>query len=47
VPALALVYGIVLLDEPLRWTAVGGLALVLAGVAFGTGAVRRREALAA
>jgi drug/metabolite transporter (DMT)-like permease len=47
VPALALVYGIVLLDEPFRWTAVGGLALVLAGVAFGTGAVRRREALAA
>ena len=43
VPALALVYGILLLDEPFRWTAVGGLALVLAGVAVGTGAVRRRE----
>jgi drug/metabolite transporter (DMT)-like permease len=50
VPALALVYGIVLLDEPLRWTAVAGLALVLTGVAFGTGAARlrrRREPLPA
>ncbi len=44
VPALALVYGILLLDEPLRWTAVGGLALVLAGVTVGTGGVRRRVA---
>ena len=43
VPALALVYGVLLLDETLRWTAVGGLGLVLAGVAVGTGAVRRRE----
>jgi len=49
VPALALVYGVVLLDEPLRWTAIGGLALVLTGVAVGTGAVRmrRREPLLA
>jgi drug/metabolite transporter (DMT)-like permease len=50
VPALALVYGVVLLDEELRWTAVAGLALVLAGVAFGTGAARlrrRREPLPA
>jgi len=44
VPALALVYGVTLLDERLRWSAVGGLALVLAGVAVGTGAVRRRIA---
>jgi drug/metabolite transporter (DMT)-like permease len=43
VPALALVYGVVLLDEPLRWTAVAGLALVLTGVAFGTGAARLRR----
>ena len=42
VPSLALVYGILLLDESFRWTAVGGLALVLAGVAVGTGGVRRR-----
>jgi len=50
VPALALVYGIVLLDEPFRWTAVAGLALVLAGVALGTGGARvrrRREPLPA
>jgi drug/metabolite transporter (DMT)-like permease len=44
VPALALVYGILLLDEQLRWTAIGGLALVLGGVAVGTGAMRRRRA---
>ena len=44
VPALALVYGVTLLDERLRWSAVAGLALVLAGVAVGTGAVRRRVA---
>ena len=42
VPALALVYGVTLLDERLRWPAVAGLALVLAGVGIGTGAVRRR-----
>jgi len=44
VPSLALVYGATLLDEPLRWSAVGGLALVLGGVALGTGAVGRRVA---
>jgi len=43
VPGLALVYGILLLDEKLRWTAIGGLALVLLGVAVGTGAIRRRR----
>jgi drug/metabolite transporter (DMT)-like permease len=47
VPSLALVYGILLLDEPFRWTAVAGLALVLAGVAVGTGGVRRRVVAAA
>ena len=47
VPSLALVYGILLLDEPFRWTAIGGLALVLAGVAVGTGGVRRRVVAAA
>jgi drug/metabolite transporter (DMT)-like permease len=40
VPALALVYGVTLLDEPLTAPALIGLALVLAGVALGTGAVR-------
>ena len=41
VPALALVYGGVLLDEEVTAVAVAGLALVLAGVALGTGAVGR------
>ncbi len=40
VPALALLYGALLLGEPVTGTAVAGLVLVLAGVALGTGAVR-------
>jgi drug/metabolite transporter (DMT)-like permease len=40
VPALALVYGAVFLDEPMTAAAVGGLALILAGVALGTGTLR-------
>jgi drug/metabolite transporter (DMT)-like permease len=40
VPALALGYGVLLLGEPLTVAAVAGLALVLAGVALGTGVVR-------
>jgi drug/metabolite transporter (DMT)-like permease len=40
VPAFALLYGSLLLDEPLTATALAGLALVLAGVGLGTGAVR-------
>jgi len=50
VPALALGYGVLLLGEPLTVAAVGGLALVLAGVALGTGVVRiarRRSAVSA
>jgi drug/metabolite transporter (DMT)-like permease len=48
VPALALVYGATLLDEELTAAALVGLALVLGGVALGTGAVRwtRSEASA-
>jgi drug/metabolite transporter (DMT)-like permease len=48
VPALALVYGVTLLDEPLTAAALIGLALVLTGVALGTGGVRswRRRPLA-
>jgi drug/metabolite transporter (DMT)-like permease len=42
VPAFALLYGAVLLGEPLTASAVGGLALVLAGVGLGTGAVSLR-----
>jgi drug/metabolite transporter (DMT)-like permease len=40
VPALALGYGAIFLDEPVTAAAALGLALVLAGVALGTGAVR-------
>src|SRR5262249_15889953 len=40
VPALALVYGAVFLGEPIHASALIGLALVLTGVALGTGVVR-------
>jgi drug/metabolite transporter (DMT)-like permease len=45
-PAFALAYGALLLDEPITAAAVGGLALILLGVALGSGAVslRRRRA---
>jgi drug/metabolite transporter (DMT)-like permease len=46
-PVFAIVYGAVLLDEPLTVSALGGLALILAGVALGSGAVRWRRARAA
>jgi drug/metabolite transporter (DMT)-like permease len=39
-PPVALFYGAVFLDEPIRLTAVVGLALILAGVALGSGLVR-------
>ena len=46
IPGFALVYGSVLLDEQVTPAALGGLALILAGVALGSGAVRmRRRAL--
>ncbi len=41
VPSLALVYGAVFLGEPVTTIALVGLGLVLAGVALGTGTVRR------
>jgi drug/metabolite transporter (DMT)-like permease len=44
VPATAVVWGVVLLGEPLTAAKVVGLVLVLAGVALGTGAVRPRRA---
>src|SRR5207237_1395426 len=40
VPTFAVVYGAVLLGEPVTGAALGGLALVLAGVGLGTGAIR-------
>jgi drug/metabolite transporter (DMT)-like permease len=39
-PPTALLYGALLLDEPLTASVVGGLALILVGVALGSGAVR-------
>jgi drug/metabolite transporter (DMT)-like permease len=45
VPPMALVWGATLLGEPVTASDLGGLALILAGVALGTRAVRgRREA---
>ena len=41
VPALALVSGAVFLEETVTAVALAGLALVLTGVALGTGTVRR------
>jgi drug/metabolite transporter (DMT)-like permease len=40
VPALALVYGALFLDEGVSASALGGLALILAGVALGTGTLK-------
>jgi drug/metabolite transporter (DMT)-like permease len=37
VPPVALVYGAVLLGEPLRWESIAGLALILSGVVFAAG----------
>jgi drug/metabolite transporter (DMT)-like permease len=39
-PVTALLYGALLLDEPVRLTAIAGLVLILGGVALGSGAVR-------
>jgi drug/metabolite transporter (DMT)-like permease len=43
VPALALFYGAVILDEPITASAIGGLLLILAGVALGTGTLGSRR----
>jgi len=42
VPAFALVYGSVFLDETISPTALAGLALILAGIALATGLTRRQ-----
>jgi drug/metabolite transporter (DMT)-like permease len=43
VPALALGYGAIFLDEPITASALGGLALILIGVALGTRTLRLRR----
>ncbi len=43
VPAFALVYGAVFLDEPVTAVALAGLALILCGTALATGLVRSRS----
>jgi drug/metabolite transporter (DMT)-like permease len=40
VPGMALVYGAIFLDEEITASALGGLGLILAGVALGTGTLR-------
>jgi drug/metabolite transporter (DMT)-like permease len=46
-PLFAVFYGATILDEPLRWSALAGLALILLGVALGSGVLllRRRAEL--
>jgi drug/metabolite transporter (DMT)-like permease len=39
-PPIALFYGAILLDEHITAATIGGLALILAGVALGSGALR-------
>ena len=48
-PVTALIYGVLLLGEPLTWEELAGMALILGGVALGSGAVKlpRREPVAA
>ena len=43
-PGFALVYGAVLLDEPITAAVLAGLGLILAGVALGSGALAARRA---
>ena len=42
-PPFAVFYGATILGEPLRWSALAGLALILLGVALGSGALALRR----
>jgi drug/metabolite transporter (DMT)-like permease len=46
-PGFAVVYGAVLLDEPVTAAALAGLALILLGVALGSGGLRARRTVEA
>jgi drug/metabolite transporter (DMT)-like permease len=48
-PITAVIYGVFLLGEPLTWQELGGMALILGGVALGSGALKfpRREPVVA
>ena len=46
IPCFALAYGALILDESIEVAALGGLALILVGVALGSGGVRPRRARA-
>ena len=43
VPPIAVVYGVLILNEPLRASAIVGLVLILGGVGLGTGNLRLRR----
>jgi drug/metabolite transporter (DMT)-like permease len=45
IPAFALLYGAVLLDEPLEASALAGFAIVITGVGLATGSLRLRRPL--
>jgi drug/metabolite transporter (DMT)-like permease len=47
VPAFALLYGTMILDEPVTASALAGLVLILGGTALGTGATLRRATVRA
>ena len=42
-PGFALVYGALILDEEITFWTIGGLALILGGIALASGAVRLRQ----
>jgi len=46
-PPVALMYGALILDEPITVAAIAGLVLILCGVALGSGAVRGRRTVVA